>query len=434
MLGDIVNKTDHNWSVSTSPLKQLNSLLFIPIVLGVLAAVAATLFLEVIAIGQQALFEIVPELLGLSTIPWWLAGSYLVIAALLIWALRLLPGHAGQGPLTGFHFDTPIRFAPAMLLTALVTLIAGGSLGPEAPLIILGTTIAALLTRKKDEQTRKAAMFIAGAAAIGAVFGNPFVTAFMILEFAALGIVPFALVVPVMTALAASYVAQIGIWSLPGLHIHSLAVPGLPSYEAINAGDLLLAAGVSVLAAIIALMTRVLGSSVEKISTQSFAPTLLISTGVIVVILWVTDLLGIGIDLILFSGNQAMPELIASTSVGVVIFVLLAKAVVYSITLGSGFRGGPIFPVTFLGVAAGVLISVLLPGTPTSALAAAGIAGASAAFLRLPATSALLATLLIGGAGVAIAPVAILGAVIGFAIRVTYDSLTNKETSPTTSG
>jgi ABC-type branched-subunit amino acid transport system permease subunit len=43
--------------------------------------------------------------------------------------------------------------------------------------------------------------------------------------------------------------------------------------------------------------------------------------------------------------------------------------------------------------------------------------------LRLPFTSGMLAMLLIGGAGTAIAPFAIIGAVVGFIIRQVLDRL-----------
>ena len=51
-------------------------------------------------------------------------------------------------------------------------------------------------------------------------------------------------------------------------------------------------------------------------------------------------------------------------------------------------------------------------------LAATGIAAGSAAMIKLPATSALLGVLLISGAGAAIAPFAILGAVVGLIVRL----------------
>jgi hypothetical protein len=71
----------------------------------------------------------------------------------------------------------------------------------------------------------------------------------------------------------------------------------------------------------------------------------------------------------------------------------------------------------------GVLFALIFSGTPVSPLAAAGIAAAATAIIRLPFTSAMLALLLIGGAGMDVAPFAIIGAVVGFAVRQQLDVL-----------
>lgn len=411
---------------------QLMSLVVNPFRYGVIAALAATLFLKLVELSQEFLFGHIPNVLRFTETPWWLAGVYLTVAAALITLIRKMPGHAGPGPLTGFHFDTAVSFAPAILLTALVSLIAGASLGPEAPLIIIGTTLAAMMTRKKDEQTRKAAMFISGAAAIGAVFGNPFITAFMILEFAALGLIPYALILPVMTALGASFIIQTGIWRFPGFDVHPLAVQGIPDYSAIAPGDFVLTIVVGLIAGCVAIVARGVGQKVQVFSDRFFVPTLLVALALIITVLFVGQaILGVNLNQLLFSGNSGMSDLIAEETLGIVVFILIAKTVIFSLTIGSGFRGGPIFPITFLGVAVGVLVSLVFPGSPVSALAAAGIAAASAAFLKLPATSALLAAVLIGGAGEAVAPIAIVGAVVGFIIRVSFDTIAEKKSSQT---
>ena len=123
-------------------------------------------------------------------------------------------------------------------------------------------------------------------------------------------------------------------------------------------------------------------------------------------------------DEILFSGQTGMPQLIAETSLGLVVVVVIIKLLAYAAALGGGFRGGPIFPATFLGIGVAVIGSLLFPDVGVSALAATGIAAGSAAMIKLPATSALLGLLLISGAGADIAPFAILGAVVGLLVRV----------------
>ena len=258
--------------------------------------------------------------------------------------------------------------------------------------------------------------------AIGAVFGNPFITAFMILEFAAIGLAPGALVLPVLVALGASYLVQVGIWGIPGVGTHSLGVPGMPAYNDITIGDLAGAAAVAILAGIVTLIAREGGLRFGQIAERSPVPALYLGALVTAAALTAAMLgFDVEMDQILFSGEYGMAGLITETSVITVLAILIFKAIAYTVALGGGFRGGPIFPATFLGVAVAVGGALLLPDASVSALAAAGIAAATAAMIKLPATSALLGALLIGGSGSAIAPFAILGAVIGLGIRLAAD-------------
>lgn len=399
-------------------------------VIGVIAAIFASLFLKLIEISTEFVYHELPHAMGLDGAPWWWACILLLLAAVLVVLARKLPGATGQGPLTGFHFDVPVKFVPATLLAAFASLVSGVALGPEAPLIVLGVAVGGILTANRPAQLQKAMMFIGGAAAISAVFGNPFITAFMILEFIALGVVPVALLLPVLTALSSGYLVSIGIWSLPGLAGHPLSVPGLPTYENINPGDILVGLAVALVAALVALAARGAGSFVDRLAQKRSTLVLFGAALVTVAVLALTDSLGIAQNLVLFSGNSGMASLIAQTSFSLVIVIILAKAVAYAVALGGGFRGGPIFPVTFLGVGVGVLAALLIPGVNVSALAAAGIAGSAAAFLKLPATSALLGALLIAGAGASIAPFAIFGAVVGFVIRVLADARSTETAEP----
>jgi H+/Cl- antiporter ClcA len=397
--------------------------LLISIIVGAVAAVVASLFLFGVEEGQKLLFHHLPEMFGFEQAPWWWAGILLTVAAALVLLARRMPGATGSSPLTGFHFDTPLVNTASVVLAAAASLIGGFALGPEAPLIVLGTAIGAIIARKRDEKTRKALMFIGGAAAIGAVFGNPFITGFMILEFVALGLAPAALLVPVFTALASSYLVSLGIWSLPGVGVHSLAVPGLPEYTQIEPGDLLAGAAVAVVAGLVALIARDGAVWVDRLFQKRQAPVLFGAAALTTLMLLIGEtVFSVNQNQILFSGNSGMPELIAQTSVATVLFILVAKGIAYAAAMGGGLRGGPIFPATFLGVAVAVLGSLVFPDANVSALAAAGIAGSAAAFLKLPATSALLGALLISSAGAAVAPFAIFGAVVGFVVRVLNDA------------
>ena len=403
--------------------RSLVRVLVLSLVLGILAAIAASVFLALVDGGQQLMFTDLPEAWGWETTPWWWAALMLLVGAAIVAVARLLPGATGKGPLTGFHFDDPLSMVPSVLLAAFGTLIFGLVLGPEAPLIVLGTAVGAIVTRRADEQTRRAAMMLGGVAAIGAVFGNPFVTAFMILEFMAMGMVPSVLLLPTLVALASGYLVQVGMLGLPGLGLHSLSVPGLPSYDTIEVGDLLLGLAVALVSAVVIVAAREGAVAVDRVAQRRPA-IMLFGAAIVTALVLLVAQVGFGVEqgLILFSGNTGMADLVKETSITAVVVILIGKAIAYAVALGGGFRGGPIFPATFLGVAVGVLASLIVPGASVSPLAAAGIAAAAAGMLKLPATSALLGTLLIAGGGADIAPFAIVGAVVGLLVRLAADA------------
>lgn len=93
--------------------------------------------------------------------------------------------------------------------------------------------------------------------------------------------------------------------------------------------------------------------------------------------------------------------------------IALAKAAAYAVSLGTGFRGGIIFPAVYLGAAVGAATADLVPGISLAPMVACGIAAGAAAAARLPVTALVLALLLCLSAGPAVTVPALLGAVIG---------------------
>jgi H+/Cl- antiporter ClcA len=131
---------------------------------------------------------------------------------------------------------------------------------------------------------------------------------------------------------------------------------------------------------------------------------------------------GLGADSqdVLFSGQAALPRLVTESSVSVIIVLIAAKALAYGVSLGSGFRGGPVFPAIFLGVAVAMLAVVWADISPTLAVAVGAAAG-MAAVTHLILASVVLATLLVSTAGADTVPAAVLAAVAAWLVRTAAD-------------
>jgi len=84
----------------------------------------------------------------------------------------------------------------------------------------------------------------------------------------------------------------------------------------------------------------------------------------------------------------------------------------YGLSL-SAFRGGPVFPAMFIGAVLGIAMSGL-PGMSLAPAIGMGIGAMCCAMLRLPLTSVLLATVLLGSDGLQSTPEVIVAVVVAF--------------------
>ena len=131
-------------------------------------------------------------------------------------------------------------------------------------------------------------------------------------------------------------------------------------------------------------------------------------------------------DAVLFSGQEAFGSLFKdapTVALSTLWLLLLFKGLAWSVSLGS-FRGGPTFPALFLG-AVGGLLAAHLPGFAETQAVAVLMAVAAVSVLRLPLSSVVLALLLTSSAGIAVAPLVIVGVVVAYiTIEVLYERRT----------
>jgi hypothetical protein len=110
-----------------------------------------------------------------------------------------------------------------------------------------------------------------------------------------------------------------------------------------------------------------------------------------------TQLMGGDAREILFSGQAAIPDVVAE-STGVLLLILVAKAVAYAASLACGFRGGPIFPAILLSIVISTLAVALFDLSTTWAVAVGTAAGMTAG-TGLVFSSLLFSQLIVGHAG-----------------------------------
>ena len=407
-----------------SPKSYLKTLIFAAL-LGFPVAFAAVLFQTAIHDVTHLVWEEIPDSLDWSAPPWWYVVLVPGIAGILVAAAVRLPGHGGHSPLEGLGMGAvrPIDLG-SILLAALATLSLGLVLGPEAPLIALGLGLGAIAVRfvRLDGTEAQLLVFAGAFAAIAALFGGPLVAAFLLFEVtAASGTIPARAMgralLPGFVAAGTGALVFTGVAGWPGLHETSLALPPLPAYETVRLADLAICVGVAVAVAVAVVAFRHLAHAVA--ARASVRPdAALVIAGLLVGALAVAFRATADrpVDLVLFSGQQELPAVVAEGSAGVLVLLVFAKGLAWALSLGSGFRGGPVFPAIALGVAIGVLTADLLPGLETTPAIATGIAAATAAVLRTPFTAVLLATLLVGSSAADTVPIAVLAAAVGWLV------------------
>jgi H+/Cl- antiporter ClcA len=291
-------------------------------------------------------------------------------------------------------------------------------------LIALGLGLGALTVRLiRMEGTGSQLLVLAGAfAAVAALFGGPLVAAFLLFEVtAAGGKIPAQQIgralLPGFVAAGTGAIVFTGVAGWSGLHQTNLAIPSLPPYETLRLADLAWCLLIAVVVAALVVAIRHLAHGIA--AQQVLGPAgLLMAAGLAVGILAVlfratTDQ---PVDLVLFSGQAELPAVVAEGSAGVLILLVAAKGLAWALSLGAGFRGGPVFPAIALGVAAAMVAANVLPGLDTTPAVAAGIAAGTTAVLRVPFTAVLLVSLLMGASAFDVAPIAVLAAAIAWLV------------------
>ncbi len=418
---------------SPDPLAVIRSrnylvLLVLGAVLGVPVATVAYFFLEGVARVQTEVFTDLPNSVGFHGEPLWWPLPWLALSGVLVaLAIRYLPGTGGHEPSEGFKSGGPVQPVElfGIIAAAFATLSLGVVLGPEAPLIAIGSGLGVLAVHLVKRDAPPMAAVVIGAAgsfaAIATLLGSPLVGAFLLMEMAGLGGPMMEIVlIPGLLAAGVGSLIFVGLNSLTGFGAFSLTVSSIPHVGSPTVGEFLWAFVIGVGAAVIATavfrLATILRPLVER-SRVLLTPV----AGLAVAGLAIAFAAGTGRSSseVLFSGQSALPSLVqqaAGWTVGALLLLILCKGLAYAISLSS-FRGGPIFPSMFIGAAGGIALSHV-GGMPMIAGAAMGVGAMIAGALKMPMTAVLLPSLLFLSDAVTLMPVVIVAVVVSYVVAV----------------
>ncbi|MEU3602084.1 chloride channel protein [Streptomyces sp. NPDC006798] len=398
-------------------------LLLFSAVIGAPIAFLSFLFVTLQHELQHAVWTELPQAVGYSEPPWWWPLPALLLAGLILApVVTRFPGGGGHRPVDGLG-GPPLgpEALPGVVLAALATLPLGVVLGPEAPLMALGSGLALLALRAvRSAAHPKAGLVLAmsgSTTAISTIFGGPLVAVVMIVEAAGLaGTQLFVLLLPCLLASGVGALVFTGFGQWTGLSTGALSLPSVPPDATPDAGDFLWGVPVAVVIAVIVFHAHRLGSVTAVWTRTRTGPrTVVCAVAVGVLISAYALITGRSPAEAALSGQATLGVLAADPGawpVAALLALVLCKGLAWGIALG-GLRGGPIFPAVLLGAAMGVACSGL-PGLGVTAGLALGVVTATAVVTRLPVTSAVLAALLLGPDAANQMPLVAVCSVIGF--------------------
>jgi H+/Cl- antiporter ClcA len=404
------------------------ALLLLGAIIGVPVATVAYFFLEAVSRLQNEIFNDLPNSLGFHGEPLWWPLPWLALSGLLVaLAIRFLPGTGGHEPSEGFKSAGPVPPVEifGIIAAALATLSLGAVLGPEAPLIAIGSALGVFAVHLFKRDAPPMAAVVIGAAgsfaAIATLLGSPLVGAFLLMEMAGLGGPMMEIVlVPGLLAAGVGSLIFVGLNNLTGFGSFSLTIGALPHVGSPTGSEFLWAIVIGLGSALAAGGIFRLAASLRPfVARRRIVLTPL--AGLAVGGLAVAFAAGTthGSSEVLFSGQSALPDLVqhaASWTVGALVLLIVCKGVAYAISL-SGFRGGPIFPSMFIGAAGGIALSHA-GGLPMIAGAAMGVGAMVAGALKMPMTAVLLPSLLFLSDAVTLMPVVIVAVVVSYVVAI----------------
>ncbi|MEM6520709.1 MAG: chloride channel protein [Cyanobacteria bacterium P01_C01_bin.70] len=384
--------------------------------IGVVGGIVATIYYFILESLMHGVWHSLPKQIEPYFPSWLPTNNYVWIATTiggfcvgLVLYFMGLPGEMAQ-VVDKIHQPgrIDIRKTPAMVLASLVAITSGGSAGPEAPLVQVNGSFGSWLgdTLRLDTDCVRVLTFCGMSAALGAFFGAPIGAAIFALEIPhRRGLEYYEAIAPaVISAIFSFAVFRISTGMTIGGFYHFETVPSLTPmnlFEGLVLG--VIGAGIAVM--FIAVF-RLVGRLLEPLEHYRI---LLATLG------------GLAIGLIafffpqtlFFSEEQIHTVIETGTTLGVTMLLLVAVAKMFAIgfTLHSGFLGGFIFPLFFIGANVGLAIALAVPQVHPTVGMVCLMAAVNVAVTKTPISTSIILSVL---SGTAMLPVIVIASFTSF--------------------
>ncbi len=280
----------------------------------------------------------------------------------------------------------------SMIVSSLLCVGAGGSLGPESPLVqVTGSTGTWLgkIFRLKGEELRS--LSIAGmASGFTSLFGAPLGGSLFSLE-----ILHHKHAVEYYKAIMPAFVASCFSYIIFALIIQLGIGPqwNLSTYEMVDKFDFVYAVLFALLATAVGwgfiTITKFLKDQFRKLKTPIYIKTLI--GGIIL------GVLAYYYPLSRYFDHYEISELLNKSSTLDYLFILLIiKIIAIAITVTSGWRGGFIIPLFFVGACLGLIIHQFIPSVSLSLAVVSCMAAINSCVTRTPMSTTILLVTLTG--------------------------------------
>lgn len=348
-------------------------LLSLPAVaVGIASSLILIAVMKIASVLQNLLWQRLPDSLGIP-----LDSSLLIIGILTLTGgavglvIRFSQGHAGPDPACEPLIGTlvPPSALPGLIVTLILGLAGGVSLGPEHPIMTVNIALAvAIGVRLMPRVNTMEWTILASAGTIGALFGTP-VAAALIFSQTLNGNneVPLwdRLFAPLMAAAAGALTT--------GLFFHPHFSLPIAHYGQMQITDILSGAIVAAIAIAAGMIAVWCLPRLHTMMHRLKNPVLMLGLGG-----FLLGILGvIGGPVSLFKGLDEMQQMTMNQAFSTSDFFLLAviKLAALVVAAASGFRGGRIFPAVFVGVALGLMLHAHVPTVPAAITVSCAILG-----------------------------------------------------------